>query len=454
MATGWFDAAAGLPWHPVTRAALLAAAEDGWADPGRMSGPGRRSAQLLAAARESMAAELGVQPDEVVFTPTGVHALQQAVLGALAGRQRAGRTLVHSAVEHSAVLHAAAWHVARGGAARSVPVDGEARVDPVAFAAAVAEPGVAVAVLQAANHEIGTVQPELDTGPVPLVVDARHSLLYGPVPAHGAILVADARLWGGPDLGVLVIRRGARWRPPFPADESQAGRGLGVPDVPAAVAAAASLRAFRAAALTGDHGPRLGGYLSRLRAELPRRTPDTRALGPEHDRLPHLGTFTSLYVDGEALLSELDRRGFAVSSGSSCTSDTLTPSHVLVAMGAVTSGNVRISLHPEVEDTDVERFLAEFPAAVAAVRAQLPGAATEPQPATDAAARVVDSRGRRCPLPILDLARALPGIAVGAELTVLADDPAAGADIAAWCRLTGQELVSGREESFVVRRVR
>jgi cysteine desulfurase len=87
-------------------------------------------------------------------------------------------------------------------------------------------------------------------------------------------------------------------------------------------------------------------------------------------RLPNLVTFSCLYVDGEALLHALDRRGFAVSSGSSCTSSTLDPSHVLVAMGVLSHGNVRVSLHRETTESDVDRFLAELPGIVAELRAQ------------------------------------------------------------------------------------
>jgi cysteine desulfurase len=98
---------------------------------------------------------------------------------------------------------------------------------------------------------------------------------------------------------------------------------------------------------------------------------DVEVLGDPTGRLPHIVTFSCLYVSGEALLSTLDRRGFAVSSGSSCTASTLEPSHVLVAMGALTSGNIRVSLHPGVSGADVERFLHALPAAIADVRAEL-----------------------------------------------------------------------------------
>ena len=96
--------------------------------------------------------------------------------------------------------------------------------------------------------------------------------------------------------------------------------------------------------------------------------PDVEVVGDPADRLPHLVTFSCLYVDGEALLTALDRAGFEVSSGSSCTASTVEPSHVLVAMGALTHGNVRVSLSRDTTEDDVERFLSVLPGVVADLR--------------------------------------------------------------------------------------
>ena len=452
----YFDAAAGLPLHPVAREAWLAAAEDGWADPAKLTGPGRSSAVLLDAARQSLADTLGVRADEVSFLPSATHALQAGVLGAVAARHRSGGRLVHSAVEHSAVFAAANWHAARGGTVQVVEVDRTGRVDAKRFIDAATAPGVAVAVLQAANHEVGTTQAvdevaeALAERGVPLVVDAAHSAVYGPLPRKAAIVSLDPRLWGGPaGIGILIVRRGTRWQAPFPVDETEARHSTGGVSVPDAVAASAALRAFRAG--IGPTAQRLSGYIDRLRERIPAVVDDVEIAGDPVRRLPHVLTFSCLYADGESLLTEFDRRGFALSSGSSCTSDALTPSHVLVAMGVLTSGNVRLSLHPGVAETDIEDFLTTLAEVVPAVRAQLPqasishGTGPTAEPVTIPSRPnlpVVDSRGRRCPLPILDLARALPGIAVGSELVVLADDPAAASDIAAWARLTGQQLLA------------
>lgn len=357
----YLDAASGAPLHPVARQALLAALDDGWADPARLYTAGRRARLLLDAARESVAEGIGARPDEVAFAANGTQALHAAVLGTMAGNPRRAR-LVHSAVEHSAILHAAERFDAV-----PVGVDSVARVDPAAFASELRAEGVAAGALQAANHEVGTTQPvDAVDSPVPLIVDATQTLAHAPLPANWAVLAADARMWGGPSVGVLAVRSGTRWRVPGPADDR--GRVPGVPDLPAVVAAAASLRAVLAEQEVVASRHR--ALVERVRAAAA-ALPDVEVLGDPTDRLPHMVTFSCLYVDGEALLSALDRLGFAVSSGSSCTSDTLTPSHVLVAMGALTSGNVRVSLHRETTEAEVDAFLTALPGVIAGVRAEL-----------------------------------------------------------------------------------
>jgi cysteine desulfurase len=135
------------------------------------------------------------------------------------------------------------------------------------------------------------------------------------------------------------------------------------------VAAGAALRA--AAADADAEAARQGPQVERIRTVVAATLPEVEVVGDPEDRLPHLVTFSCLYVDGEALLHALDRRGYAVSSGSSCTSSTLRPSHVLEAMGVLSHGNIRVSLHRETTEADVERFLADLPEVVAGLRAEI-----------------------------------------------------------------------------------
>ncbi|GAA1919586.1 cysteine desulfurase/sulfurtransferase TusA family protein [Streptomyces durmitorensis] len=455
----YFDVASSAPLHPVARQALQASLDEGWADPARLYREGRRARLLLDAAREAAADAVGCRPDELSFTSSGTRSVHSGIAGALAGRRRVGRHLVVSAVEHSSVLHAAAALEADGGTVTEVPVDRAGAVPSASYAAAL-RPDTALACLQSANHEVGTEQPVADVASacraagVPLLVDAAQSLPWGRVGGEWSLLAASAHKWGGPaGVGLLVVRKGVRFAPQGPADERESGRAPGFENIPAVVAAAASLRAVQAEA--AEEGARLRELTERIRARVPGLVPDVEVVGDPVRRLPHLVTFSCLYVDGETVLHELDRAGFSVSSGSSCTSSTLTPSHVLKAMGVLSEGNVRVSLPRGTQEADVERFLDVLPGVVAGVREQL-GAPEAPTSGAESASLVVDALGKRCPLPVIELAKVIGDVPVGGTVTVLADDEAARLDIPAWCQMRGQEYV-GEEPAdhgaaYVVRR--
>lgn len=357
---------------------------------------------LLDAARETAAEAVGCRADELVFTSSGTRAVHSGIAGVLAGRRRIGSHLIVSAVEHSSVLHAADAHEAGGGSVTQVAVGRGGAVDAGAYAEAL-RPDTALACLQSANHEVGTEQPVAEVAAacreagVPLLVDAAQSLGWGRVEGDWSVLTGSAHKWGGPSgVGLLVVRKGVRFAAQGPVDERESGRAAGFENLPAIVAAAASLRAVRAEA--AQEAVRLRELTERIRARVPRLVPDVEVVGDPERRLPGIVTFSCLYVDGETLLHELDRAGFSVSSGSSCTSSTLTPSHVLKAMGVLSEGNVRVSLPFGTPEEDVERFLRVLPPAVAGMREKL-GAPTAEKVVRDEDVLVVDSSasGARSP---------------------------------------------------------
>jgi cysteine desulfurase len=358
--------------HPAARAALLAAIDQGWADPGRLYGEARRARLLLDAARESVAGVIGARADEVSFCASGTAAAHLAVLGTLRARAATARHLVTSAVEHSAVLEAARWHEADGGTVTTVGVDGTGRVDAADYERAL-RADTALASLQHGNSEVGTLQPVEAVGEacsrrgVPLHVDAAQSVGRLDPPGGWSLLTASAHKWGGPPgVGVLAVRRDVRWRSPLPSDEREGHRVAGYPSVPAIVAAATALEAVDRGMRT--ESARLAALVERLRRQVAATVPDVEVVGHPDERLPHVVTFSCLYVDGESLVLALDRKGFAVTSGSACTTSSLEPSHVLAAMGVLTHGNVRVSLPRGVAEADVDAFLAVLPRVVAALR--------------------------------------------------------------------------------------
>ena len=357
-ASGYLDAASSEPLHPAARETLLAALDRGYADPRRLHGPGRDARLLLDNARAVVAECLAVRPDEVTFTASGTDAVHRGLLGL---HRAYGGPVTVSAVEHSSVFHAARW---AGVEPVVAPVDRTGGIDP-----AMTVSGGVLAVQQA-NHEVGTVQPlaELDTG-VPLFVDACASMGRLPLPDRWDAVAGSAHKWGGPaGVGVLVVRKGVRWLNPFPGDDRIDERTAGFENVPAALAAAAALQAVVAErAETNAHQHALVDRIRTAAAGIP----DVEVVGDPVDRLPHLVTFSCLYVDGEAIVTELDKRGYGVASGSACTASTLAPSHVLEAMGVLTHGNVRVSLARDTTEADVDGFLAVLPDVVREIRARV-----------------------------------------------------------------------------------
>lgn len=359
---GFLDAASGQPLNPAAREAWLAAADAGWADSRRLYREGRRAALLAEAARESVAASLGARPDEVSFvTDEALPATLETLLEARGG---ADCRLVCSAVEHSSVLEAADRHGARGGEIVLVGVDRAGVVDAAAFRSAAV--GGTVAVIQTANHEVGTRQPvaalaeACEAAGVPLIVDASMTIGREEPPAQGDVLIGRSATWGGPPgVGIVVVRRSLHL-PPLDTPPAP---------LPAVIAAARGLE-WADEHRTAD-AAQAREHTALIRSHVTAAVPDVVLLGSDRDRVDYLTAFSCLYVDGEALVLALDREGYAVSSGSSCVSDLRRPSHVLAAMGALTQGNVRVSLPFGVSDATVTGFLDTLPRVVAEVRAML-----------------------------------------------------------------------------------
>ncbi|MFZ4485246.1 MAG: aminotransferase class V-fold PLP-dependent enzyme [Candidatus Nanopelagicales bacterium] len=362
---GYLDAVGGQPVLDSARTAGAIAESQAWADPTRLHHAGRMAGILLDAARTSVAASLSsisdepISAEEVHFAPSTAVAARAAVHGHRGG-------LVAGRVETAMLLDLADE---RPGSVL-VDVDEFGRVDAGAFAGALMATGGLLGCLQAANAEVGTTQPvtaiadsAMQGGSAGLLVDAGQLIGRAPLPRGWTTLIASARDWAGPaGVAILVVRRRARWQAP-----DHGGRGWigGFPDITAAVAAASALEfVLPRASAEADRARRL---IDRIRTAA-LRVPDVEVLGDPVGRLPHILTFSVLYASGEAIVTELDRRGFAVASGSACVAESQRPSHVLAAMGAYTGGNVRVSLPFGCTEATVDAFISALPLVVAHVR--------------------------------------------------------------------------------------
>lgn len=375
----YLDVASAWPLRPEAARAVQDAEAVAWADPARGHREGRAARELLDQATATVAHRLGAAPDGVVWTASGTEAIHLAVLGAARAAARRGddrRHVVASAVEHSAVLRACErLRDQHGYDLTVVGVDRAGLVDPADVAAALRPDTLAVHV-QHANHEVGTLQLTHEIGAACrdrgalLHVDACQTVgqLGVTMAQLGADLVsASAAKFGGPrGVGMLLIGERGRVDALLEGDDHQRRRRAGMPDVPAVAGAAVALE-VATAGLDADRSAR-EVVRRRLRKELPAAIPDVEVHGPLADAHPGIVAISALYVDGEALVQALDDRGIAAHSGSSCASTSGEPSHVLVAMQALTHGHVRLSFGPGVDDADVDRIVATVAEVVSELR--------------------------------------------------------------------------------------
>ena len=366
-APGYLDAIAGVPLTPATLLAWQSAATQAWSDPARMHHAGRASGLLLDSARASIASFLAVSPANVFFAGSGPDGLRATIGGIYAVRSRVSPRILVGSVESMAVLGAAGSLPGAEVISLAVdPVENTGAIDLDNLSSQLAV-GAALACVQVANAEVGTRQPFAQIlavcreAGVPLVGDATGVITHDQIPLDFDVLVAPARDWGGPPgVAIVVTSPHLRWRPEEAPDRGWIG---GFPDIPAAVAAAVALE--EAAPSWQSHAESNRTMIDRVRSEL--FSMNIACAGDPTARLPHILTFTIKGAAGGALVTELDKRGIQVASGSACTADTRMPSHVLKAMGLPNDSSIRISLPPDCSDETIDLFLTKLPAALAAV---------------------------------------------------------------------------------------
>lgn len=378
MARIYADNAATTKMSEAAKNTLLRCLEEGWANPSSLHTPGQIAAERLQQARQTIAACLNARPEEILFTSGGSEADNQALISlAAAGAKKEHRHIVSSRFEHHAVLHTLDRLKKQGFEVTLLDVHQDGVVRPEELKAAL-RPDTAFVTIMAANNEIGTIEPVAELGRIARAhkvlfhTDAVQAVGHIPVDVEAwnvDLLSLSAHKFRGPKgVGALYVKKPLRLPALIQGGGQEKGRRSGTENVPGAVGMAAALR--EAVDGLSRESPRLAALRDRLIDGLT-GLPYTRLTGDPVNRLPGTASFVFEGVEGEALLLHLDARGICASSGSACSSASLDPSHVLLAIGlphAIAHGSLRLSLGAENTEADVDYILKEVPQVVAYLR--------------------------------------------------------------------------------------
>ena len=359
--------------------AMQACMTQTWGNPSSLYSIGQRAKEVLEDARARMAAQLGAaRPEEIIFTSGGSEADNQALrTGAALGVRRGKKHIISTAFEHHAVLHTLKKLEQEGFEVTLLDVHENGVVTPEDVAAAL-RPDTALVSVMAVNNEIGTVQPIAEIGAlchkngVLFHTDAVQAVGHIPVDVQAwnvDMLSLSAHKFHGPrGAGALYARKGVRPVTLIEGGAQERGLRAGTENLPAIVGMAAALEEENA------HLPQSSAHLIHLRDRLIdglSRIPHSRLNGDRTRRCPGTVNFCFEGIEGESLLLWLDAKGVAASSGSACTSGSLDPSHVLLALGLpheVAHGSLRLSLDASNTDADVDHILETVPQVVEYLR--------------------------------------------------------------------------------------
>ncbi|HEY7660845.1 MAG TPA: cysteine desulfurase family protein [Actinomycetota bacterium] len=374
-ASTYLDHASATPLDERARAAVMAALDE-FGDPLRLHSDGLASRRRLDDDRATIAAAIGAQPDEIVFTSGGTESVALAIWGGVRPVREIGHRVVTTTIEHPAVGGVLHTLETDGFESALVPVDEDGRVDLDAFAAEVRKPGTLLASVQHANHEVGTIQPVAEAARlcreagVLFHSDACQTVGRIPVDVHALdvdLLSLSAHKFGGPaGVGALFVRRGVPVAAYPCGDDRERRRRSGMENVPGVAGMAAALT-VRLREL-GDEAARQWSLTDRLRTGIAERVPGARLHGHPSQRVPHLVCFSVPDLDAEILSMALDDRGFRLAAGSNCSGAAGEASTVLEQMGVAATPSFRVGIGPLTTEEDLDRLLATLPGLVGELR--------------------------------------------------------------------------------------
>jgi cysteine desulfurase len=378
----YLDNANATPLLPEVLKAMQPYLKGSFGNPQSVHDLGDEAREAVEKARERVAALIGADPGEVIFTSSGTESNNLAIKGLAAAYQSKGKHIVVSAVEHLSVLNPARTLEKQGFETTVVPVDKYGMVDPEEVGRAIRSDTVLVSVMHA-NGEVGTVQPiaeiaklTKDRGVV-FHTDAVASAGTIPVDVKklgvDALSLAGNQFYGPKGTGVLWVRTGVRIMPLIEGGVQEGGRRGGTENVPAIVGLGKAAELARKDMTSRIE--RLTGLRDRLISGLPAHIDHTFVTGHPTQRLPGHASFCINFVEGESMLMFLTHEGIAAASGSACTSKALKASHVLLAMGIpheVAHGSLVFSFGVTNTEEDVDHVTNVLPPIIERLRAMSP----------------------------------------------------------------------------------
>jgi cysteine desulfurase len=378
----YMDHAATTPARPEVVEAMLPYLHDRFGNPSSIYSIARESKKVVESARETIARSLDAEPSEIFFTSGGTESDNWALKGIAFANRKKGDHIITSAIEHHAVLNTAEYLEKQGFRVTYVPVDDTGLVDPGAIEDSITDKTILISIMTA-NNEIGTIEPIREIGSIarshgiPFHTDAVQAVGHIPLSVkddHIDLLSLSAHKFYGPKgMGVLFIRKGTRIDPLLHGGGQERNRRAGTENLAGIVGMATALD--MATRTIQAEGARLRDLRDRLISGILSTVPHTRLNGHPTKRLPGNVNVSVEFVEGESMLLLFDREGICASTGSACTSGSLEPSHVLMAIGLpheVAHGSLRLTLGEANTGSEVERVLEVIPGVVTKLRAMSP----------------------------------------------------------------------------------
>ena len=378
----YLDHAATTPTHPDVVKAMLPFFTDAFGNPSSVYSYGQEAKGAVEEARSKTAELIGARREEIIFTSGGTEADNFALKGIAYANEHKGNHIITTSIEHHAVMEVCQFLERRGFTITYLPVDEYGLVDPDDVRKAITAKTILISIIHA-NNEVGTIEPVSEIGEIAkeaevyFHTDAVQSVGHIPVNVDklkvDLLSISAHKLYGPKGVGGLYVRKGTKLVSLVQGGEQEKMRRAGTENVPAIVGLGKAVELARQE--MDKEAERLAGLRDKLTEGLMDKIDHIHLNGHPTRRLPNNVNVSVDFVEGESMLLNLDLEGICASTGSACSSASLEPSHVLLALGLSPEqahGSLRFTLGRENSEEDIERVLDVLPGIIAKLRAMSP----------------------------------------------------------------------------------